>query len=513
MIVDLSKERLSRAVHQRVCVVGTGMGGGSFITRYLKEKSDIVVIEAGSERESVSISSESVGRDFGLAVTREISLGGTSNIWRGLCSPMDRIDYVTRPWINESGWPFGPDALEPYYIEAGRMLGLPEFSYLVPHQMDRRIAALAQDFNFDRNVLSNKYFLHSGSPRNFRHDLLQQFSRGDKLLLMNAVAVEVITNRESNVAEKILAKDPRGESIEIHAEQFVITAGALETPRLLLNSRRRNERGIGNNCQMVGHFLMDHPMGSLSQIRLERIRRAPLYHSVNLGLKQYIKTGLVPTEELQKHYRLPNHCFYLWPSFRRGIDDRFENLRRVLITAPKKRLKVSDLLILMSNPNTLYRILSYLFPIDAYYRYADLFFVAEQIPNRSSTVLLSDKKDRFGYPIAKINWTLGEEDLDSIAAFNELALKALSSDANQISLQKNREQISESLTSAAHHMGTARTAADEQSGVVDQNLKVWGVNNLYICDASVFPTSGNSNPSLTICALAIRLADRLAKMP
>ena len=152
-----------------------------------------------------------------------------------------------------------------------------------------------------------------------------------------------------------------------------------------------------------------------------------------------------------------------------------------------------------------------MFPIDAYYKYADLFFVTEQIPNRNSTVSLSDEKDQFGYPIAKINWYLTKADLDSIAAFNELVLKALSSNTSLISFQKNKEQFNESLTSAAHHMGTARMGTDERSSIVDRNLKVWGLDNLYICDASVFPTSGNSNPSLTICALAIRLADMLLK--
>jgi hypothetical protein len=257
---------------------------------------------------------------------------------------------------------------------------------------------------------------------------------------------------------------------------------------------------------------MDHPMGSLSQIRLGRIRKAPLYHSVNLGRRHHIKTGLVPSERLQRRYRLPNHCFYLWPSFREGIDDRFENLRRVLITARKKKPKAGDLVILLSNLNTIYRILSYILPVDSYYRYGDLFFVTEQIPNSNSNVSLSSEKDRFGYPIARINWAVTKEDLDSIALFNDLALKALSCGATRVSFRKDLEHGGATLTSAAHHMGTARMATSRQSGVVDQNLKVWGVDNLYICDASVFPTSGNANPSLTICALAIRLADMLAKL-
>jgi choline dehydrogenase-like flavoprotein len=510
LIVDLADKRLSGAVEKKVCVVGTGIGGGSFIARFLKDKGDMVVIEAGGERENANVTGESGGRDFGLTMTREISLGGTSNAWRGLCSPLDRIDFVERRWMNMSGWPIGPNDLNPHYAEAARLLDLPEFSRFASARTEPGTMALARALDFDRNTLANKFFLQTRPPRNFRDDLLRRFQRSDDLLLMNAVAVEIVTNREGDVADTILVKGPGGETVEIRAKHFVLAAGALETPRLLLNSRHRNGKGVGNDHDLVGRFLMDHPMGSLSQLRLDRIRKAPLYHSVKIGPKHSMKAGFVLTEELQEKHRLPNHSFHLWPSFHRGIDDRFEKLRRNLITARKRRLKPGDILALVSSPNTLYRILTYLFPIEACYLYADLFFVTEQFPNRNSAVSLSEKKDRFGYPIARIDWKLAQEDLDSIAAFNGLALNALATGGARISFRKTKDRIGETLTSAAHHTGTARMAADARSGVVDRDLKVWGVDNLHICDASVFPTSGNANPALTISALAIRLADRLA---
>jgi choline dehydrogenase-like flavoprotein len=509
MIVDLDDARFSGPVHKRVCVVGTGIGGGSFITRYTRGHDDLVVVEAGSERESTSIQLESIGRQFGLAPTRMISLGGTSNVWRGLSSPLDPIDYVDRPWMPGSGWPIDWSDLEPYYDDAGRILGLPQFEYFSASDTYPEIENLALAFDFSRDLLRNKYFVYTRPPKTFRDDILKRCTSGNDLLMMNAVALELVTNVGGNAIEKVVVRDPGGHSVEVHAEHFVIAAGALETPRLLLNSRRQNERGVGNNHDMVGRCLMDHPMGSISQIRLDKVTNAPLYHSLKLGSRHFVKTGLVLREDVQQQHRLRNHCFYLWPSFKRGIDDRFEALRRALIVARSKWLSVGDVLTLLSNPNTVYRILSYVLPIGAYYKYADLFFVTEQRPNRNSSVSLSEKKDEFGYPMARVNWILSENDLDSIVAFSEQALKALSPTARSVSFEKNKQLIRESLTSAAHHMGTARMSHDERSGVVDRDLRVWNVDNLYICDASVFPTSGNANPSLTICALAIRLADRL----
>jgi choline dehydrogenase-like flavoprotein len=440
-----------------------------------------------------------------------IALGGTSNLWRGLCGLLDPIDFTERPWIPHSGWPITLSDLVPYYRKACRMLGLPAFSYFMPLPGDRRINALAGEMNFDRECLSQKFFIHKTPPRNFRHLLLNRFKDGEKLLLMNAVGVEAVANSEGTAVQKMIVRDPQGNSIEIRAKYFVLAAGALETPRLMLNSRRWQGAGAGGQS-ILGRCLMDHPMGSLSQVRLEKIRKATLYHSMNITLKQHLKAGLVLKEELQRSHGLPNHCFYLWPSFRCGIDDRFENLRRTLITSRKKMLGPSDLITLLSHPNTVYRLLSYILPVEAFYMYADLFFVTEQVPNPWSRVSLAEEKDRYGYPIARVNWAVSNQDLDSIATFNRLALEAFSSGANRVSFRRRESQFCATLTSAAHHLGTARMSASPRDGVVDENLKVWGLDNLFISDASVFPTSGNANPALTICALAIRLADPLVEI-
>jgi hypothetical protein len=509
MIVDLAKSRWRKSIRRRVCVVGTGIGGGSFITRYSHRRDDLVVVEAGGDQESPLVRSVSVGRVFGLAATRMIALGGTSNIWRGLCGPLDPIDFAPRPWIDHSGWPIDFADLQDHYRAACRMLGLPGLSAFNPLPGNRRIADLAGDMDFDRARLAHKFFIHKSPPRNFKPILRDRFKSGEKILFLNAVALEIVTHREGRAVRKIIARDPYGNILEVYADYFVIAAGALETPRLMLNSPRWQTPQGGADRNLVGRFLMDHPMGSLSQIRLGKICKAPLYHSLNIRPRQHLKTGLVLPPTLQRRHRLPNHCFFLWPSFRNGIDDRFENLRRKLITARQKKLSPSDIATLVSHPNTIYRLLAYIFPIKAFYRNADLFFVTEQVPSPRNRVALSRTKDCFGYPVAEIDWQVGPQDLDSIATFNQLALQAFATGANRPDFSKAPSEFSATLTSAAHHLGTARMSTSPQSGVVDKNLKAWGIANLYISDASVFPTAGNANPALTISALAIRLADRL----
>ena len=67
----------------------------------------------------------------------------------------------------------------------------------------------------------------------------------------------------------------------------------------------------------------------------------------------------------------------------------------------------------------------------------------------------------------------------------------------------------DNCASAAHHLGTARMAATPEHGVVDRDLKVFGFENVWLSDGSVFPTAGSVNPSLTICALRRCLGDHL----
>jgi choline dehydrogenase-like flavoprotein len=64
------------------------------------------------------------------------------------------------------------------------------------------------------------------------------------------------------------------------------------------------------------------------------------------------------------------------------------------------------------------------------------------------------------------------------------------------------------LETTSHHCGTARMGADPATSVVDPSGKVHDLDNLYIADSAVFPASGANNPSLTIAALSLRLAER-----
>jgi choline dehydrogenase-like flavoprotein len=515
-LIDLDAEAPSETIRRRVCVIGTGLGGGALAATLLRHGDDLVIVEAGNgghlqEAHDDNVGLDNVGLDFQLAIYRDISLGGSGNVWRGLCAPRDPIDFDERDWVPRSGWPIGYPDLEDGQRAAAALLGLDDYGFFFDQSTVDEDGSSAGRIRFDRERFALKYFLQTRPPKSFRHDLLEACQRpGGPVLLQNAPALELVTDAGGTRVEKVLVKNRSGATRLIEADVFVVATGALETPRLLLNSRQGGRAGVGNDHDLVGRYLMDHPMVGMGQVRLRRPRTAKLFHALQLASDRMIKAGIVMSEAAQRAHRLPNHSVFLLPSLHRGFDDNYERARRALITARRKRLSAADVLTVATNPNVIQWALSYVSPLPALFRYADLFFIAEQTPAAASRVDLSDQYDSYGYRRARAHWQMSDDDVDSIVRFNDLLLGAFPADEYETSYRRDRDDIAAALTSAAHFCGTARMGSDPSAGVVDADLKVWGVDNLYVCDASVFPTSGNANPGLTIAALGIRLARHLA---
>jgi choline dehydrogenase-like flavoprotein len=142
----------------------------------------------------------------------------------------------------------------------------------------------------------------------------------------------------------------------------------------------------------------------------------------------------------------------------------------------------------------------------------ELEFHAEQAPNPESRLTLSDERDAFGMPRLKIDWRVSELDLLSLEKSygllaRELELRGagkLDFDREKLAFKAKRHGIV-----GGHHIGTTRMSSDPKQGVVDPDCRVHGVGNLYVASASVFPTSGQANPTLTLLALTFRLAEHL----
>lgn len=508
----------SENVETSICIIGSGVGGGSLVQKFSQQNKNFVVIEAGDlNGNSNNVGEEVVGMDFAVKTHRSIrshrsiQLGGTSNLWHGVLSPLDKIDFEKRDWIPHSGWPVTLKDLEPYYRQAAELLRVKEFDYFQKNGLPDWLRDKFDDIRFDDRYLTNKLFQQRLPPTNFKHVVTKAVANSpNRHCYYNVVVLELITDQDGNKIDKLLVSSGNNKTFEVEADLFVIAAGALETPRLLLNSKRTQKKGLGNGGDKVGRFLMNHPMGNLCQAEFLQPQKAPLYSTLKYREAMKITSGFEMTEQIQKKLRLPNHNFYLRPSFIKGIDDQSERIKLSLLACKDGGVTLKDAWDLLTHINVIRQVLTYKLSLNVTYKYADLFFLTEQIPNLNSTVSLSDKKDKFGYPIAKINWQVLPEDIASIRVWFELLIKNIfPEDYLKFTHTLNDFNWDNIFIACIHHVGTARMADNEQQGVVDRNLKVFGVDNLYVCDGSIFTTSGNVNISFTISAFACRLSDYL----
>jgi choline dehydrogenase-like flavoprotein len=139
--------------------------------------------------------------------------------------------------------------------------------------------------------------------------------------------------------------------------------------------------------------------------------------------------------------------------------------------------------------------------------------MCEQLPNPDSRLILSDRRDRLGMKIPRIDWRVSEEEALAMRRITELMVEHLSRMGLEIpvleSWVRDGAMFPQTIRDVAHPAGTTRMADDPARGVVDAQCQVHGVQGLFIGGSSVFPTSGHANPTQMIVALALRLADKL----
>jgi choline dehydrogenase-like flavoprotein len=491
-----------------VCIVGSGMGGGTLALKLADLGLRPLVIEAGNtDPDMTPVSTNGIGRAFGLDRSHAIEVGGSTNLWHGVVSPLDRRDFADGPGY--TGWPIRYETMLPYWHAALEFLGFdnPDITHF--DQLEPSIQKLANDIAYDEFWVQPKLFRVMGRPRRLKDSLLFALAAGRLDLIQNAVALELVADSSSTHAHQLIVGQGSVRRI-IKARSYVICAGALATPRLLQNSKTFGLNGLGNANGNVGKYLMDHPMAFLGKIRFKYPKRAPLFSDMREAHSNRFRIGLVP----RNGDGLLNSNLYLRPAIPGATPD-VENKILLSLIAIRKATELSPRHVwtLLSYPKVLYRIIANRYVLPIRYKAADLFFVTEQTPTAESRVSLSrDRTDQYGYPLAEVDWHVSESDLGNVGSFiDRLVNDGLKNDSYVFDEIPSLDKWRHSFTSAAHHLGTARMADKQRDGVVDANLRIHGVNNVWICDGSVFPTGGNANPSLTICALAHRLSEHLVE--
>jgi choline dehydrogenase-like flavoprotein len=529
-----------------ICIVGAGAAGITLALQFLTSGRRILLLESGGDLEepdTQALYDGEVADERLHAPTvrfRHRRFGGTTGIWGGRCMPFDAIDFERRDWIADSGWPFGLDALLPYYPEANRICEVGAFAYTAETAFPRGMRPLFRHFagrRFTDNTLE-RFSCPTDFARRYRHRLA---SSRDVRVVLHANVTNIATARDGGRVERLDVRTLAGRSLSVRADRVVLATGGLEVPRLLLASRDQHANGIGNAHDLVGRYYMCHMAGTLGEFT-SAAGRDVVWHGYDIADDGvYCRRRLALTARAQRDLGVGNFIARLHhpripdPSHRTGplsalflakpligyeygkrlhgpetpgLRTWLAHARNVLLDPINTAKFVFDLvrgraLAERKFPSIIVRPKTGRYTLDVH---------AEQLPNRDSRVHLTNSRDALGMQRLRVDWRSGAGDIETVRR----AVRALADDLAETGcdvLRYDEEQVEADILRdgayGGHHIGTARMAASPSRGVVDADCRVHGVDNLYIAGSAVFPTSGQANPTLTIVALALRLAETL----
>ena len=498
MIIDGRNLLNGTTIESDICIVGAGAAGISLALEIASVKCKLTLLESGGLASQMETQKLAIGESSGTVLpqgnhylysSRLRYFGGSTNHWAGYTRPLDPLDFEKRDWIAHSGWPFPFSELSDGYQKAASYLGVRSFD----HPLSLRKKLKKRSILRQSDLFTTKYF-HIAPKLRFREHHLPHFRKHkNSTLILNATAVELLAQEEKKIG-KIKALTLDKNKIFFKARYFVLAAGGIENPRLLLLSNHDQKKGLGNQNDLVGRFFMEHPHlpagRSFMKQEVHLLKYYKRHRNKNLG--HFISGTLCPTETILRKYQLLNLNIQL---VRRFV--RLKNGKLVDHSSDLGEEREGPYPLLTSGHEQ--------------GSYVHLKVRAEQSPNPESRVILSREKDELGCPRAQLKWLLRDQDLISI----QKNLEFLGRELGRYGLGRVQSYLDHQRTwprftyGGSHHMGTTRMHNNPREGVVDSNLKLHGCSNLFILGSSVFPTGGGVNPTLTIIALASRLAKHL----
>ena len=481
-----------------ICIVGAGAAGITSAREFINHPYKVIFLESGDlnfkHTTQLLYKGENVGhRYFQLEFTRQRYFGGSTNKWGGRCRPLDEIDFKERDWIPHSGWPFDKATLDPFYHRAQEVCKMGPYEYQSSYWQSEDKKAI----NLKNSDLETKVFQYS-PQLNFGEAYKDQILNAENIqTLVNANVTEIELDIYQKHVTALNGASLQGSTFKVRASHFLLAASALENTRLLLVSNGQNPKGVGNKNDLVGRYFMEHFFVFDGVFNTDLKTKHRNYYKV-LNYKTYEKdleqiASISLTEKAQQERKMLNACsFFVKRSGFNTADEYYSQTGQSIQyigqmishdTAPSLKLFTS-LFKLISNiesssTNGLNWIKNRIKPTV----FTGLWNQYESIPNPDSRVTLSAKKDRFDKNKLKLDWRLTEQDFLSYQNYRQLLkeeLEKVGLGYRSIEHETDYNGWPVTLRGGKHHMGTTRMHKDSLKGVVDENCKVHGIDNLYI---------------------------------
>jgi len=547
MIHDALHLRDGESLAAEICIVGAGAAGITLALELASSGASVLLLESGGlkpERHAQRLYEGSVADERLHSPPhryRQRRFGGTTTIWGGRCVPFDDIDFEARDYVPLSGWPIDRQQLLPFYRRANELCEAGAFEYQAAQAFTRPLRPMLEGFSSEHFTTDS--LERFSCPTDFGKRYAAQLrAAGSVRVLLHANLTQLRLHPDGTAVQSLVVRTLGGRQFTVRAGTVVLAAGGLEVARLLLANRDgAGAHGIGNAHDLVGRYYMCHIAGALGTLRQggthDRIWHG--YERAADGV--YCRRRLALSPATQRRLRIGNFIARLHhpritdPAHRTAVLSALQLAKGLISYEYGKRLHgeermgagawLAHVANVLRAPGEVLAFGHHMvrdrflakrkFPsiiVTSSAGHYSLDFHAEQQPNAASRVSLADERDALGTPQLRIDWRYTSGDVTTVRTAVELFARDVAAsgigsfdyDPQSIELEMSRYGAY-----GGHHLGTARMGSDPRTSVVDADCRIHGMANLYVAGGAVFPTSSQANPTLTIVALAARLAAHL----
>ena len=489
-----------------ITIIGAGAAGILLAVELTKKGKKVLLIETGhfniDEEKQKLNEVVNTGKILENAVWgRKRAIGGTTLAWGGQSLPFSTMDFSKRDWVKNSGWPIPYKEISKYYNQANAFMKIDTLNYKEDIFKNIKLA----DPGIDASLFEYHISKWASEP-NFQI-LYKKFLDDKVTIIYNAHLYKIHKNEESRITA-IALYNFKEKLFTININTLIIAAGGIESVRILLDNQ------IGNHSGWLGKCFMDHPCIEVGEVITKDSYRLQKYFNTHVWQKRKysVRLSLGKKQQQQKELLNCSASILFDPP-----EDKFNPYAEFI--SFRKDFKIRRLFKLSGSISSITKSLWVLFKDRFYYKVNavnKLFLMIEQEPVEESFISLSEDLDKFGTPKARINWNITYKTWETVLAISKLLkqeierLKFGTVDIYSVINDENKNWA-DCLSDVNHHMGASRMSSSAEKGVVNENLQVWGISNLYVCSSSVFPTSSHSNPTLTLLALGVRLSNFLSR--
>ena len=523
------------------CIIGTGAAGGILAHRLAQAGLNVISLEQGEQLPNNYFSEMNppgAQKDFGIRdnsifppnpddalfthalfakkntrssdkISEEkfrhfqlLALNGLQNLWNGVSVRFSPTDF--------EAWPISYSDLAPHYTAVEKRIivcgtqenipNLPDGDFIPPKPLrpaDILITKAIQSLHLpDTHVIPNRKAIETrpgktntcismglctsgcpvGAVYKFSNRLLPEIINLDNYTLrLNTKATKLITDNDSSRIIAVEYLDTQTQQTHtIHANHFIVSTGAIESPRLLLNSQNDHfPHGLANSTNTLGCYLQDNPKAVLSTSLYKLIGKKA---AKDIGYGDLLLITSKATLKNEEPFTFIGHAIHNTPDIPYYLSE-FKHIPKLIKPVIAKLLLNS---------------------------YVVLGLFCKGDFNKNNRVERSLEKDQYDIPQIRIHYQSTSKTIERMEKMQQFGYKVLRK-ASGTKITSNLDNTGTGI----HYAGTCRMGKSKSEGIVDANLQSFDHENLYICDGSVIPMLPDKHLTLTIMALADRLAEHL----